>query len=66
LKVKVGQVVTVTNADNTDHTATADDGSFDTGRFSDGTRTIKLSRPGRLAYHCSIHDYMRGVIQVGP
>ena len=64
LKVKVGSTITVTNADGTDHTVTADDNSFDTGKFSDGSKTIKVDKAGSYSYHCNVHDYMKGVIQV--
>jgi plastocyanin len=64
LAAKVGDVVTVTNGDATDHTVTADDKSFDTGPFQ-GTKTITLAKAGTVAFHCAIHDYMKGVIQVG-
>ena len=64
LKVGPGATVSVTNDDSTDHTVTADDSSFDTGRFQ-GRRTFTApSEAGTYDYHCDIHDYMKGVIQV--
>jgi plastocyanin len=66
LNAKVGATITVTNDDGTAHTATADDQSFDTGRFSSGSRTITVSHAGAITFHCDIHDYMTGVIQVSP
>jgi plastocyanin len=66
LSAKVGDAITVTNDDGTNHTATADDKSFDTGRFSSGSRTITVTHAGAIAFHCDIHDYMTGVIQVSP
>jgi plastocyanin len=66
LNAKVGATITVTNDDDTAHTATADDKSFDTGRFSSGSRTITVTRAGTITFHCDIHDYMTGVIQVSP
>ena len=60
---KAGDVITITNADTTDHTVTADDRSFDTGSFQ-GKKTITLGAAGTVAFHCNIHDYMKGVIQV--
>lgn len=61
-----GTVVKVTNRDDAAHTATADDESFDTGTLDKGASTeITLSEAGEIAYHCTIHDYMRGVIRVG-
>ena len=65
LKAKVGDTITVTNKDNTDHSLTADDNSVDTGRFSTGTKTITVTKAGELKYHCAVHSTMTGVIQVG-
>lgn len=66
LSVPVGTVVRIVNEDEAAHTATADDGSFDTGDLGEGaSKEIKLSAAGELAYHCTIHDYMQGVIRVG-
>ncbi len=62
---QVGETITVTNSDGTDHTLTADDGSFDTGKFSSGSKTITLTKAGNFKYHCGIHNYMTGSIQVG-
>ncbi len=61
---KVGDTITVTNADGTDHSLTADDGSFDSGVFSGGTKTFTVSKAGSIKYHCRIHNFMTGVIQV--
>jgi plastocyanin len=62
-QAKVGDTVTISNMDGTDHTATADDGSFDTGAFQ-GTKTFTVTKPGTVKYHCSIHTYMTGTIEV--
>jgi plastocyanin len=65
LVVPKGTVVKVVNEDDAAHTATADDGSFDTGELGQGdSKEITLNDEGELAYHCTIHDYMRGVIRV--
>lgn len=65
LNVKHGAKVTVTNSDSTTHTATADDGAFDTGDLDPGSsKTITLSKAGRYAYHCQIHSFMKGTIVV--
>jgi plastocyanin len=61
----VGDTLTVTNADSTTHTLTADDGSFDTGKLAKGPKTITLDTAGSFAYHCEIHSYMKGTIRVG-
>jgi len=65
LQAKAGVAVTVTNADDTAHTVTADDKSFDTGDIDGGAKgTITIAKPGKYAYHCDIHNYMTGVIEV--
>jgi plastocyanin len=65
LVVKAGTTVVVTNADDTRHSVTADKGSFDTHDLDGGGRaTFVLDKPGTYAYHCDIHDYMKGTIEV--
>jgi len=65
LRAKVGDTITVTNADGTDHTLTAVDGSFTTDRFSTGTKTVKVTAPGRFEFKCDVHGFMpHGFIQV--
>jgi plastocyanin len=66
LTVSPGAHVTVANHDSTAHTATADNGSsFDTGNIDPGSsKTITLSKPGTYSYHCTIHPFMHGRIEV--
>lgn len=65
LTVKVGDKVTWTNQDSVGHSATADDGSFDTGVLSQGqSGSITFSKAGTFSYHCSIHPNMKGTIVV--
>ncbi|HEX5585976.1 MAG TPA: cupredoxin domain-containing protein [Acidimicrobiia bacterium] len=64
LRVKAGTALTVTNADDTDHTVTAADGAFDTGTLGGGkTATITVDAPGTYRYFCDIHNYMTGTIE---
>jgi len=58
LKAKVGDTVTVTNDDGTNHSVTAVDGSFDTDPFSTGSKTFTLTKAGRFEYKCKIHSFM--------
>jgi len=58
LQVKVGDTVTVDNKDTADHSVTATDKSFDTGRFAKGTKTFTVSKAGRFEYICSVHPFM--------
>src|SRR5262245_26596711 len=66
LTVSGGAHVSVANDDSTAHTFTADDGhSFDTGSIDPGsTATVNAPKPGRYAYHCSIHPFMHGTLVV--
>ncbi len=65
LTVKAGTTVTVHNTDSTDHTVTALDGSFNTGPIPGGkSATFTVSKAGTVPFHCNIHNYMTGTIQV--
>lgn len=66
--VNVGGTVTWTNNDGgVSHSATANAGSFDTGVFASGSRTVSLARAGTFGYHCSVHPFMQGTVTVaGP
>jgi plastocyanin len=66
LTVSVGDTVTWTNGDGANHTATADDGSFDTGTIaSRASKSATFSTAGTFGYHCSIHRSMTATIVVG-
>jgi plastocyanin len=63
--VQVGGKVIWLNEDTAPHTATADDGSFDTGTLEQGklgSETFK--RAGTYPYFCEIHPDMRGTVEV--
>ncbi|MBV8159666.1 MAG: cupredoxin domain-containing protein [Acidimicrobiia bacterium] len=67
LNVRQGTKVTVAILDDgVPHSVTADDGSFDTGIFtkSSGPKTITLSKTGTFKYHCQVHSFMHGTIDV--
>ncbi len=65
LTVKVGTSITWMNRDATAHTATGDNGGFDTGTIPpQGSRTVVFKRPGTFAYHCAFHAFMTGTITV--
>jgi plastocyanin len=61
-----GAAVGVTNDDSAAHTVTADDGhSFDTGSIAPGeSGQLTAPKPGRYAYHCTIHPFMHGTLVV--
>ncbi len=64
--VTVGHEVTWSNAAaEPPHTATADDGSWDTGVLQAGqSKTLKFEKAGSHPYHCTIHPTMRGMLMV--
>lgn len=65
MTIKVGDSITWTNQDLVNHTATADDNSFDTGTLSNGqSKTITFAKAGTYKYHCTIHPKMLGTIIV--
>jgi plastocyanin len=65
LTVSVGDTVTWTNDDDTDHTVTADDDSFDSDDVAGGeTFEQTFDEAGDFSYHCSIHSQMTGTITV--
>jgi len=64
LKVKAGTKVKVKNADDTTHTFTANKGAFNTGDIDGGSSaTVTIKKPGTYAYHCQIHNFMKGTIK---
>jgi plastocyanin len=65
LTVPAGTTVTWTNADAVPHTATASDGSFDSGNLSPGqSYAFTFSTPGSYPYVCQYHAGMHGTIVV--
>lgn len=63
LTVAAGDTITFTNEDGASHTATADDGAFDTGRLTKGqSATVTVSAAGEHAYKCMIHTSMKGTV----
>ena len=47
-----------------EHTVTADDNSFDSGRMASGSYQRTFSTPGTVNYHCTFHARMRGTVLV--
>jgi len=63
--IQAGGKVTWINRDSAPHTATADDGSFDTGTIDEGKLASEtFKQAGTYAYHCTIHPSMHGTIEV--
>src|SRR5216683_3243917 len=66
ITVKVGTTVTWTNRDEEPHTVTAADGSFKSGTLAGNTNTFAhtFTTVGSITYHCTIHPYMTGTVEV--
>lgn len=65
VKIEEGGKVIWTNRDSAPHTATAEDGSFDTGTIEEGKlKSETFKEPGTYAYVCSIHPDMHGTVEV--
>lgn len=67
LTVHVGDTVAFANKDEETHTATAMDGTFDSGRLDPkATFSYTFAKPGTYVYQCRIHTSMKGTIVVKP
>jgi plastocyanin len=64
-RVPVGGTITWSNQGSLLHSATASDGSFDSGLVPPGaSATIEFDTPGIFAYICSPHPWMKGTVVV--
>lgn len=65
LTVTAGMIVTWTNIDNTTHTVTADDSSFNSGDILAGHSFAKtFNSKGTFPYHCIYHSMMKASVLV--
>ena len=65
VQVATGGKVIWQNQDTAPHTATADDGSFDTGTIEKGKIGSETFREaGTFTYFCEIHPTMHGTVEV--
>ncbi len=65
--IEEGGKVTWINRDSAQHTATADDDSFDTGTLEEGKlKSETFKDAGTYPYFCEIHPDMRGTVEVVP
>jgi plastocyanin len=63
--IPVGATVTWKNLDDDPHTATADDGSFNSKGLAQGdTYSFTFTKPGTYQYHCSVHPFMKATVIV--
>jgi plastocyanin len=65
ITVAKGSSITWTNKDAVAHTATADDGSWDTGSIAAGaSKSVTFANAGTFAYHCTLHPMMKASLIV--
>jgi plastocyanin len=66
VSIAVGDTVSWTNNGQAQHSATADDGSFDTGVFGpDASRSHTFTRAGTFSYFCTVHGQAQsGTVRV--
>lgn len=65
VRVRAGSAVTWTNNDDAPHTATAQDGGWDTGSLSKGqSGAVRFDTPGTYPYTCILHPTMKGRVIV--
>jgi plastocyanin len=63
--VHVGDTVTWTNSGTQPHTATATNGSFDTGILKHGqSASHTFGHAGTFTYFCTVHPFMKGTVVV--
>ncbi len=66
LDVRPGDVIRWTNFDLAPHTATADDGGFDTGTLKKGqSQSLVVTKDLSPTYHCAFHPHMEARINLG-
>jgi plastocyanin len=69
VEVHVGDSVMWTNSSFTKHTATSDEGIFDTGEINpnESSKPVKFEKEGEFKYHCKMHGKtMSGTVVVKP
>jgi len=64
VKAKVGDTIEWVNEDFIDHTATANDESFDLPLAVGQSGTLALTKAGAFAYFCRVHPNMTGKLDV--
>ncbi len=65
ITVAKNTTITWQNRDSEAHTATADNGSWDTGSIASGaSKSITFATAGTFPYHCTLHPEMRAMVVV--
>jgi len=63
--IRAGDTVEWVNHDLAPHTATDNEGGWDTGKLDrNGRARLRFDQPGAYSYHCAYHPNMRGRITV--
>jgi plastocyanin len=63
--VAAGDAVSFINDDDDAHTATADDGSWDSEGLNQGQKwSHTFAKSGKVTYHCTVHPFMHGTLVV--
>jgi plastocyanin len=62
----VGDTVVWANHDMFEHSATANDGSFDVDLKPGANGKVVLGRAGQIAYYCRFHPGVTGQLTVAP
>lgn len=63
--IQAGGKVIWLNQDAAAHTASADDGAFDTGTLDEGKlKSETFKEPGTFSYICEFHPYMEGTVEI--
>ncbi|MGH9039813.1 MAG: cupredoxin domain-containing protein [Acidimicrobiia bacterium] len=67
ITLKAGTTILWTNKGVQPHTASANDGSFDSGTMKSGaTWEHRFDTPGEFPYVCAFHPQMTGMVRVTP
>jgi plastocyanin len=65
IEIAVGEEVTWINDDDSDHTVSASDGTFDSGQLAEGaTFSFTFVTAGEYPYFCAFHPEMQGTVVV--
>lgn len=65
ITIRARDSVTWKNEDSSPHTATSDDGIWDSGQIAQGeSKSVSFANPGTYKYHCSVHPGMTATIVV--
>lgn len=64
VSAETGDTIEWANSDFVDHTASAEDGTWDIAVPAHSSRRLKLLRAGTFAYYCRVHPNMRASLVV--